>query len=188
MSTGTTLLTLLGLLAGRERLKVFAALVLRPGDACDVAFRTGLPIRRALRALAKLEAGGLVGRVDGRWVACDHALSDLVARDRGDDWRVPEPRTGERAERLNQSAVLRAYLRSDGRLVAVPEQRTKRLVVLDHLCRVFEPGVDYPEAEVDTLLRAFHPDPRTLRLHLVADGFLTVENGHYLRVNGTVRL
>ncbi|MCA1825252.1 MAG: DUF2087 domain-containing protein [Frankia sp.] len=53
--------------------------------------------------------------------------------------------------------MLRNFVR-DGRLVTIPARQAKRRVVLDHIARVFEPGVRYPEREVNAILRAFHPD------------------------------
>jgi hypothetical protein len=73
---------------------------------------------------------------------------------------VPSGRPG-RAE-----LVLRRFL-VDGRLVAIPAQRGKRLVVLDHLAGLFEPGVRYREAEVNQALRAYHPDYAALRRYLL---------------------
>jgi hypothetical protein len=86
-----------------------------------------------------------------------------------------------------EAAVLRAFLR-DGRLVSIPSTRSKRLVVLDHVCKVFEVGVRYPEREVDVLVRAFHDDYAALRRYLVDEGFLTREAGVYWRIGGSVEL
>ena len=65
---------------------------------------------------------------------------------------------------------------------------TDRLVVLDHICRVFDIGVRYPEKEVNALLRAFHDDYAALRRHLVEEGFLARENNIYWRTGGSVDL
>ena len=83
--------------------------------------------------------------------------------------------------------MLRAFLR-DGRLVRIPAARGKRLVVLDHVSRVFEVGVRYPEREVDVTLRAFHPDHAALRRHLVDEGFMSRGEGHYWRSGGAVEV
>ena len=74
----------------------------------------------------------------------------------------------------------------NGRLTSVPAQRTKRLVVLDHLVRVFEPGVRYPEREVNALLAAWHPDVAALRRYLVDEALLTRDAGVYWRTGGRV--
>jgi len=73
----------------------------------------------------------------------------------------------------------------DGRLTSIPSARSKRRVVLDHVVRVFEPGRRYPEREVDTLLRAFHPDHAALRRYLIDEDFMAREAGVYWRTGGT---
>lgn len=84
-----------------------------------------------------------------------------------------------------EDAVLSAFLR-DGRLTSIPAQRTKRLVVLEHLVRVFEPGIRYPEREVNALLAVWHPDVAAVRRYLVDEGLLTREAGVYWRSGGPV--
>ena len=81
--------------------------------------------------------------------------------------------------------VLQRFLR-DGRLLQVPRQRTKRLVVLDHLARGFEPGVHYSEKEVSDMLAVVYDDYAALRRYLVDEGFLSSEAGYYWRSGGTV--
>jgi len=83
--------------------------------------------------------------------------------------------------------VLRAFL-EDGRVRAMPAKWSKRLVVLDYLAQVFEPGVRYSEAEASAMLRAFHPDYAMLRRYLVDEGFLERADGIYWRSGGTVAL
>lgn len=87
---------------------------------------------------------------------------------------------------VRREAVLRAFVDADGSLRSVPTRHAKRLVILDHLARAFEIGVRHPEAEVDAILRAFHPDHAALRRYLVEDGFLSREAGIYWRSVGTV--
>jgi hypothetical protein len=86
-----------------------------------------------------------------------------------------------------EDAVLRTFLR-DGRLVSIPTQLTKRRVVLAHLVHVFEPGVRYPEREVNALLAAWHPDVAALRRYLVDEGLLTRDAGLYWRSGGYVEV
>ena len=93
----------------------------------------------------------------------------------------PEPLSDDPLE----NAVLTTFVR-DGRLTSIPAQRSKRLVVLDHLVRVFEPGVRYPEREVNALLAVWHPDVAALRRYLVDEGLLTRAAGVYWRSGGPV--
>lgn len=86
----------------------------------------------------------------------------------------------------DRDAVLRAFLTEDGSLRSIPTKIRKRLVVLDHLAREFEPGERYAETDVNNRLRAFHPDVAALRRYLVEEGFLDRENSVYWRARGTV--
>ena len=70
--------------------------------------------------------------------------------------------------------------------MTIPANRGKRLIVLDHVCRVFTVGRRYVEAEVNAALRPFHDDVAALRRYLVDEGFLTRGGGEYWRTGGTV--
>ena len=73
-----------------------------------------------------------------------------------------------------------------GRLVSIPTQHSKRLVVLDRLAQDFEPGHHYTEREVNGILRGWHDDTAALRRHLVDDGFMERDHGEYWHAGGTV--
>jgi hypothetical protein len=82
--------------------------------------------------------------------------------------------------------VLANFLDADGRLHTIPSKRHKLLVVLDYLAQRFEPGVRYPESEVNDILVTFHPDYAALRRYLVDDGFLDRTDNVYWRSGGSV--
>ncbi len=84
------------------------------------------------------------------------------------------------------AAVLRRFVGPDGRLLAIPTRRHKRLLVLDHIAQVFELGRTYPEVEVNAALVEFHDDHAALRRYLVEEGFLTREAGVYWRTGGSI--
>jgi hypothetical protein len=62
---------------------------------------------------------------------------------------------------------------------------SKRLVVLDFLARLFEPGQAYPETEVNERLARYHPDVAALRRYLVDEEFMHRRDGFYWRAGGT---
>jgi hypothetical protein len=169
-----------GLLADENRLRVFAALSLGASSLADVAERSGVEPRLAVKALKRLEAGGVVDRSGN-----DFTLRrDVIAAEARRTAR-PVRQYEDEGVPPRQAAVLRAFL-VDGRLASIPTARSKRLVVLDHIARVFEVGVRYPEREVNGLLRAFHADYAALRRHLIDEGFLAREASTYWRSGGSV--
>jgi hypothetical protein len=80
--------------------------------------------------------------------------------------------------------ILRTFVR-DGRLISIPTQHAKRLVILDRLAQEFEPGQRYSERQVNTVLRQWHDDTAALRRYLVDDGFMERQAGEYWRSGGT---
>jgi hypothetical protein len=85
----------------------------------------------------------------------------------------------------DRDAVLRAFVRPDGRLSAIPTRIRKRLVVLNELAQAFEIGETYDETQVNNALRAWHDDVAALRRYLVEEGFLARRDGQYWRAGGT---
>jgi hypothetical protein len=87
----------------------------------------------------------------------------------------------DRPDAAFEAHVLRAFLR-DGRLVSIPAQEKKKLVVLRHLVdRCFAEDRPYPEREVNDLLGAYHEDVAALRRYMVIAGLLTRSGGEYRR-------
>ena len=76
--------------------------------------------------------------------------------------------------------VLKTFFRH-GRLVSLPAQLKKKLVILDHIAGEFEPGRTYTEREVNQALLEFNEDVATLRRGLVDAGLMQREAGLYWR-------
>ena len=171
--------TLLGLLADDDRLKVVAALALGATTTAEVRTASGLDARGAGRALARLEDAGLVVAEAGGWLLDLEPLREAA--------RTAAPPAEDYGTDAETAKVLRSFLR-EGRVVRMPAQRSKRLVLLDHIVQVFEPGERYAENDVNAMLRAFSDDYVTIRRYLVDEDLLSREAGVYWRTGGTVAL
>jgi len=174
--------SLLALLVAGDRLPVVAALVLGARTLPEIADRSGVAARDALRVLTRLESAGLASADGRQWHLHVDVLRDAVTNTPWPDRAGSTPDVADAAPA--QAAVLRAFIR-DGRLLRVPAQRSKRLVVLDYLARAFEPGVRYPEPMVNEKLRAYHDDYAALRRYLVEEDFLARADGEYWRAGGS---
>jgi hypothetical protein len=171
---------LIRVLADESRLRVHAAVLLGARSTADVVQTTGLSAREALKALTRLESVRLVTRGPQGWVAHPEVLA-AAAKESAPvpdavDYQVADP---------SEAAVLRTFL-PEGVLVQIPAAQGKRRIVLDHVARIFEVGVRYPEREVNAMLRAFHPDYAALRRYLVDEGFLSRDGRAYWRTGGHV--
>jgi hypothetical protein len=153
---------LVALLAEPDRLKALATVALGANSLPDVAEYAGLDPKSAAKALSRLVAGGLVEGGSGEGYRVRYETLRAAARPPADESEPAEESGNE---------VLRRFIHK-GRLLAMPAAHGKRLVVLDHLAGLFEPGRRYPEREVNELLGRYHPDYAMLRRYLVDDGFL----------------
>ena len=88
---------------------------------------------------------------------------------------------------LGRDDQLSPFVRQ-GRIVAMPGRPARRRLLLDCVAQAFEPGLRYPEAVVDDVLRVLCDDHATLRRYLVDEGFLSRQAGVYWRSGGTVDL
>ena len=167
----------LGLVVDRVRLAVLGHAAVGKVDAADLAGALGVEEKKVIKAIASLEAAGLL--IDGELV--EQALWEVAAA---------RPRHAEAATGVvegpwmgEEARVLQAFF-SGSRLTRIPEKRGKRLVVLERLAMEFEPGLRYAEREVNFMLQMFHADYAALRRYLVDEGLLTRADGVYWRTGG----
>ncbi|HXB49337.1 MAG TPA: DUF2087 domain-containing protein [Streptosporangiaceae bacterium] len=98
---------------------------------------------------------------------------------------MPDPAVSCVLDALAQDSRLAAFLR-DGSIETLPAKRSRRLLLLAEIAQAFEPGVRYPEREVNGMLGAMFSDYAALRRYLVEEDFLARANNEYWRVGGRV--
>jgi hypothetical protein len=86
---------------------------------------------------------------------------------------------------LAGSAQLRGFVK-DGRIAAMPVKRSRRVLLLGEVAQAFEPGIRYPEPDVNRMLGAMFSDYCALRRYLVDEDFLSRADGEYWRSGGQV--
>ena len=178
--TGPGARTLIGLLADTDRRRVLAAIELGSTTLDSVTAATGLSPRRAVKALGRLLDAGVVSATGPGGLSVASDVFTRAARDTRQRVRHEE----HAAEPPEIRCVLDAFVR-EGRIMSMPAGPWKRRVVLDWLAHRFEPGLRYPEAEVNKILDGHAEDPATLRRHLIDASFLARADGVYWRAGGT---
>jgi hypothetical protein len=73
--------------------------------------------------------------------------------------------------------VMSNFVDEDGRITAFPAQEKKHVVLLKYVLKAFEPGVRYPEKQVNEILSRFNEDTALLRRGLVEYKFMSREGG-----------
>ncbi|MCY0869958.1 MAG: metalloregulator ArsR/SmtB family transcription factor [Firmicutes bacterium] len=170
-------------LADPSRLRIMGLLATREVSVEELAACLSLRTPTVSHHLGRLRQAGLVSmRADGNThlyrlesAALDKAKRELLTTETlaamvqvdGDAW---------------ERKVLRDFLNGE-QLKEIPASRKKRLVILAWLASQFAPGVHYPEAVVNELLRRHHEDCATLRRELVGNGFMARANSIYWRVS-----
>jgi len=95
---------------------------------------------------------------------------------------VQEPDGQDAAERQREEMYRRKVLRSfmpDGYCERLPVQMKKRVIIYEEIYRLFEPGRDYPEREVNEIIAKVHDDFCLVRRALIELGWMTRERGVY---------
>lgn len=165
------------LLLDPVRLAVAGDAVAEASEPSALAARLDVDERAVAEARGKLMAAGLL--VDGR---VDQAALWEIAK------QLPtDPPAGAEVTAGPWSAeevlVLNRFF-SGGRLQSIPGNHTKRRVILERLAQEFEPGLRYPEADVNFRLQLFYSDYAALRRYLVDEGLMSRADGVYWRTGG----
>jgi DNA-binding transcriptional ArsR family regulator len=173
---------LLAALADGHRLQIAGLLVGQALTEAEIGRALELRPKVVQRSLRQLQSAGLV-RIEGaggeaRYVSELTVLRNVVAAARPRAQRGPSNLGDATA---GEQAVLMTFFEGD-RLVSLPVQPAKLMVVLAWLAGRFEPGRAYPEQGVNDVLLRHHDDYATMRRLLVDHGFMTRERGVYRRV------
>lgn len=100
---------------------------------------------------------------------------------------MPESSTASVIDALARDVKLSVFVR-DGRIEAMPAKWSRRLSLLNEVAQAFEPGVRYPESEVNRVLGEMFSDYAALRRYLVDEQLMERADGEYWRIGGPVQL
>ncbi|MBD1836530.1 metalloregulator ArsR/SmtB family transcription factor [Cyanobacteria bacterium FACHB-472] len=178
-----TLLCFFKVLANESRLKILGILANRECSVEELAALVKLKEPTVSHHLGKLKELSLVNmRPEGnthlyqldsealqgisKEIFTPENMASLVSDVEGEAW---------------ESKVLKNFFEGD-RLKEIPASRKKRLVILKWLASQFESGVNYPEIQVNEIIKRYHPDCATLRRELIGYQLMQRENGVYWRL------
>jgi hypothetical protein len=137
-----------------------------------------VPLRKVQEAVGALRGAGLVDD--------DLRLDRFMLRTIAESLPQFEPAAVPEGPWSADELQILSRFFEGSRLREVPTQAAKRRVVLERLVQEFEPGVRYPERDVNLQLQIFHDDYAALRRYLVDEGLMTRVDGLYWRTGGRV--
>ena len=183
MTTPAILLDVFKALAHESRLKILGLLAEQEYSVSDLARLLDLRDPTISHHLGKLHELDLVTmRQDGttHYYRLNNAALERLRK----DLLSPSTVAAYADEPQSQSwddRVLRAFVDGE-RLKEIPAGFKKRLVILKWLAEKFEMGVEYPEKEVNAILKRHHEDASTLRREFIMNKFMSRDHGVYWRL------
>ena len=166
-------------LADANRLKIIGLLAREPLSVEQLAEMLGISSSTVSHHLSRLARVGLVSaKADSYYSvytfetkALERMSQRLLARE-----TLPAVAADVDMEAYDRK-VLNTYLRPDGRIQSFPVQSKKYQVLLRYIVKIFEPGIHYPEKQVNEMLSRFNDDVASMRRDLVGYGLMQREGG-----------
>jgi len=159
-------------LADAGRLQVVGLLAQGPRSASEISASLGMPPEDLEGSLGQLSAAGVLRQQDGLYALDEAAVEAFriqqLRRPREffnpPDWLSEE-----------DAGIIRKLAAPDGSLKRLPGQLKQWMAVLRYVLPTFEPGQNYTEKQVNSLLMRYHNDTAVLRRFLVDTGMLSRE-------------
>ncbi|HNS52063.1 MAG TPA: metalloregulator ArsR/SmtB family transcription factor [Anaerolineae bacterium] len=164
------------------RLLILNVLKARPRHVEELAAILQLSPATVSHHLAKLSSAGLVRSEKDQYFQTYSLHGEVMGRRLGELAFMAQPGLAGRVEEdAYRQKVLNTFLRQ-GRLLSIPAQLKKRVIVLEKLAEEFEPGRTYSEREVIQVLVEYHDDVATLRRDMIGHGLMQRDGGNYWRI------
>ena len=178
------IITIFKSIADESRLAILAHLSTEPASVTDLAELTQLKPPTVSHHLSVLSDAGLVtferrgttrvysfvpeGLAEARRsLSDDQGLSVFSDDDRLEAW---------------EKKVLSVFV--DGETITqIPASEKKRMVLVRWIATMFQPERDYPEKEVNEIIKRHHPDSAYFRRAMVDTGLMTHDQGVYRKVS-----
>ncbi|MCU7494086.1 MAG: DUF2087 domain-containing protein [Ignavibacteria bacterium] len=170
-------------LGDTSRLLIVNSLMEKPQYLEELAKRLNLSESTVSFHMKKLENSGLVLRQKEQYYAVFSVNKDIFSNTLKDIVSFENAEKPLQDERMKQyrEKVISTYF-SNGRLLRIPSQHKKRLIVLEEIIKLFEKTMTYPEKQIDSMLEEINEDYCSLRRYFIDENMMQRERGSY-RVN-----
>lgn len=174
-------------LADSNRLKIVGLLAQGPLTVEQIAEMLGRSSSTISHHLQMLTHAGLVSaRAEGYYSVykLETGMLDAMAQRLLHREGLPAVAAGVDVDAYDRK-VLKSYLTPEGRIKDFPVQRKKMEAILRFVVKAFEPGVRYPEKQVNEILSHYSEDTARLRRNLVEFKLMDRQGGggEYWRVD-----
>ncbi|MDR3627899.1 MAG: metalloregulator ArsR/SmtB family transcription factor [Ignavibacteriaceae bacterium] len=167
-------------LADASRLQVLNSLMDKPQYVEELAQRMNLAVSTVSFHLKKMEKAGLVYKTKEQYYIVYHIREDIFNKTLKEltcfenlDKFIQD----ERMEKYRQK-VLKTFFKKD-KLIKLPVQWKKKMLVLDEFVKKFKHGKKYTEIEVDNIIKQSYGDYCTVRRLMIDVKIMQRENQMY---------
>ena len=179
-----TLLQFFKILGNESRLKILGLLANKEWSVNELAEFLDLKEPTVSHHLAMMKKLGIVqARAEGnsRIYCLDTKFLENMSKDIFSQSNLAT--LVEDASEDGYEAKVKKTFIVDGRLTAIPAREKKRLVLMHWLLEKFEFNREYPEKELNEVIKEFHPDYAFWRRMMVDYGVMQRKNAIYWRTN-----
>jgi predicted transcriptional regulator len=182
-----TLLQFFKVLADENRLKLLGLLANREYSVEELAATLQLKAPTISHHLARLKELGLVGmRAEGNTHIYFLNVESLRSINKELSSSLSSEKMASLVDDIEGEAwerkVLRDYFEGE-RLKEIPASRKKRSVIFKWLANRFEFGERYTEAQVNEIIKRYHPDSAYFRRELIGEKLMQRDQGLYWRIS-----
>ena len=173
-------------LADTSRLRVLNVLMDKPHYVEELAYKLNLAASTVSFHLKKLENAGLIKQKKEQYYiiySLNHELFNTTLRELTNFDDIEKYSHVKRIDAY-KSKVLKAFF-TKNKLIRLPVQRKKRLIVLDEFVKKFELGKQYSEQEINNTILDHYDDYCQVRRALIDEGIMKRENQIYKLVKET---
>lgn len=167
-------------LADTSRLRVLKALMDKTQYVEELSNRLDLAPSTVSFHLKKLESAGLVYKTKEQYYFIYHVKDDVMnmsLKELVDFENLEKYIQAKRIKKYRQK-VLKAFFKKN-KLIKLPVQRKKKLIVLNEFVKKFRPDKMYPEKEVDEIIKQSFDDYCTIRRLLIDENIMKREKQVY---------
>ena len=167
-----------------SRLRVINALIDKPQYVEELSHRLNLAASTVSFHLRKLESAGLVNQSKEQYYIIyriNRELFSLTLKDIIDCDDIEKYTQDERIEKYKEK-VINTFFKKN-KLVQLPVQRKKRMIVLEEFAKKFRHGKSYSEENVNEIITEYYGDYCTIRRLLIEEGMMKREKHVYQIVN-----
>ncbi len=180
----TTSIEIMKSLADASRLRVLNILLEKPQYVEELANKLNLAVSTVSFHLKKLEQAGLVFKKKEQYYVVYHIVDEifnLTLRELTSFENLDEYIQDERVKNFKEKVIKTFFV--NNKLIKLPVQHKKRMIVLHELLKLFKIEQKYSEEEVNDIIKKYNDDYCTIRRLLIEEKLMFRDHQVYWRNN-----